>query len=146
MTMVNRLPNSPVQGALYAILIGDAPLMALLPGGVNDQPPEGAMKPYVRLGDHLSTPDNDHTAFGREITETLHVWTKSRSNGPGQAIANRIVELLDHQVSTLSAALAADGHECVSIRHEFDQALEDPDPQVRHHVVRFRICTSQIAP
>jgi len=31
----------------------------------------------------------------------------------------------------------------VSVRQEYDQALVDPDPQIRHHVLRFRIITAQ---
>jgi hypothetical protein len=32
----------------------------------------------------------------------------------------------------------------VSIRNEFDQALTDPDPEIRHHVLRFRVITAQL--
>lgn len=147
-------PVTPVQRAIVAILRGDATLTALLAPiagitpatpAVVDQPPEGQAYPYVRVGDHLSIPDNDLTSFGRELTETLHVWTKTRSNGPGQQVASRITALLDHQVAALSAELAGDGQRCVTVRQEFDQALADPDPQIRHHVVRFRLQTAQLA-
>ena len=30
------------------------------------------------------------------------------------------------------------------VRHEFDQALTDPNPELRHHVLRFRIVTDQV--
>lgn len=138
---VSRSPLNPLQKALYQRLTGDTPLMGMLTGGVHDQVPENKVKPYLRLGDHLSIPDNDLSSFGREVTETLHIWTEARGNLSGQDIAARIVELLDHQHRALSALLA--GHRVVSIRCEFDQALPDPDPQVRHHVLRFRIITSQ---
>lgn len=95
--------------------------------------------PYVRVGDHLSIPDNDLTSFGRNVTETLHIWTRARSNASGQDIAARIIEILDHQPE----ALIIPGHRVVSIRSEFDQALTDPDPEIRHHVVRFRVITAQ---
>lgn len=137
---VSRSPVHPVQVALYERLTRDAELMSLVTG-VYDQVPEGVARPYVRIGDHVSTADNDLTSYGRQILSTVHVWTEARGNAPGQQIANRIVELLDHQAAALSELV--DGHRVVSIRHEYDQALPDPNPQIRHHVIRFRITTAQ---
>lgn len=136
---VSRSPIHAVQVALYQRLTGDSALMTLLPGGVHDQVPEGTAYPYVRIGDHLSIPDNDHGGFGREITVTVHVWTRARGNAQGQQIADRIIELLDHQ----APSLVVSGHRVVSVRCEFDQALTDPNPELRHHVIRFRIVTQQ---
>jgi hypothetical protein len=152
-TSPTRNPATPIQRAILTRLRADTTLATLLAAAegispavpaVVDQPSERQAKPYVRVGDHLSIPDNDHTSKGREVTETIHVWTQARSNAPGQAIADAITASLDHQVAALSALLAADGHKCVTIRQEFDQALEDPDPQIRHHVLRFRIQTQQV--
>jgi len=152
-TLTSHNPATPIQRAIVARLRADptvasllAPVKAVTPAvpAVVDQPAEGQAKPYVRVGDHLSIPDNDHTSFGREVTENIHVWTEARSNAPGQAIADAITASLDHQVAAMSALLAADGHRCVTIRQEFDQALPDPDPQIRHHVLRFRIQTQQL--
>lgn len=152
--MISSSPLNPLQAAIVARLRADATLAALLPKvkgvtplvpAIVDRVPEGQPMPYVRIGDHLSTPDNTHTSFGRRVTETLHVWTRERSMGPGQAIANRVGELLDHQTAALSALLAPAGHRCVSIRLSFDQALDDPDPEIRHHVLRFTIETTQVS-
>lgn len=146
-------PAAAVQRAIVAILRGDATLDGLLARAKNVTPPvpavvdgpaEGQAYPYVSTGDHLSISANDLTSFGREITETLHVWTQTRSMAPGQTIADRIVALLDHQVAAVSAVLVPLGHRCVRIEHEFDQALRDPDPQIRHHVLRFRVETAQL--
>ena len=153
MTLPTRNPTTPIQRAIVARLRADTTLVSLLAPAkgitpavpaVVDQPAEGQAKPYVRVGDHLSIPDNDHTSKGREVTETLHVWTQARNSKPGQDIADAITASLDHQVAALSALLAVDGHKCVTIRQEFDQALPDPDPEIRHHVLRFRIQTQQL--
>lgn len=153
MTLPVRNPALPIQRAIVGILRADATLTGLLPPAydvtppapaVVDQPHEKQVKPYVRVGDHLSIPDHDHTSYGREVTETIHIWTQARSNKPGQTIADAITAALDNQTAKVSAALADDGHKCVTIRQEFDQALEDPDPQIRHHVVRFRLQTQQL--
>lgn len=142
MPPISESPLNPLQTAIVAKLKADATLVALLGGkqAVYDQPPETSTYPYVRVGDHLSIPDNDLTSFGRQITVTLHIWTKKRGNKDGQDIAARINRILDHQ----PAALAVVGHRVVSIRNEFDQALSDPDPEIRHHVLRFRVTTHQV--
>jgi hypothetical protein len=146
---ISKSPLSPLQRAVVAKLRGDATLVGLLASAkgvspaaaaVVDQVVEGQAFPYIRIGDHLSTPANDLTSYGRRVTVTLHVWTRAQSNGPGQTIADRVIELLDHQ----ERALAVTGHRVVSIRHEFDQALSDPDPQIRHHIVRLRVETAQL--
>lgn len=135
---VSYSPVHAVQVGIYRRLTGDPVLMGMVVG-VYDQVPEGTAYPYVRIGDHLSIPDNDHGGFGREITVTVHVWTRARGNAQGQQIADRIIELLDHQ----DRSLPVSGHRVVSVRCEFDQALTDPNPELRHHVIRFRIVTQQ---
>ena len=137
---VSRSPLNPLQAAIYGRLAGDAALAAMVTD-VYDQVPEATVGDYLIIGDHLSTPDNDHGSFGREVTETVHIWTRRRGTKTGQDIAARVTELLDHQPRALSALLA--GHRVVSIRCEFDQALKDPNPEIRHHVLRFRITTAQ---
>jgi len=153
MTLPSRSPLNPLQAALVALLRGDSALSGLLAKvrditapttAVLDDVPEGQAYPYVRIGDHTSAADSDLASHGRRVTTTLHIWTHARSNGPGQAIATRIGELLDRQDRALSARLAASGHRCVSIRQTYDQALDDPDPELRHHVLRFVIETAQL--
>lgn len=139
MPPVSQSPMLAVQAGVYARLAGDATLTDTLGAGVFDHVPEDTAHPFVTVGDALSTPDNVHGAYGREITQTVHVWTRARGNTPGRTIANRVVELLDHQ----AGALTVDGHDVVSIRHEFDQNLADPNIEIRHIVLRFRIVTSQ---
>lgn len=147
--VASKSPLNPLQAAIVTALRADATLAGLLASALNvtpatpavlDQVLGGQPYPYVRIGESNSTPDNDHSGFGRNVTQTLHIWTKARGNITGQAIAARINELLDHQ----AAALAVTGHRVVSIRSEFDQALTDPDPEIRHHVLRFRVVTAQV--
>jgi hypothetical protein len=148
MTQTSSSPVWSLQVAIRGLLLADAQLVALLDGqqAVYDQVPEGDPYPFIRIGDTLSIPDNTHTTFGREVTETLHVWTRVRGNHDGQAIATRVGELLDYSTAALNARLAAldpPRHKVVTIRQEFDQALTDPDPEIRHHVLRFRVQTTR---
>lgn len=142
-----KRPDYAIQVAVRGILADDAPLTALLGGAgrVVDGPSETAPKPYVVVGEHLSISDDDLTSYGAETTETLHVWTQSSSNKPGEDISARVHTLLHNQSAALSARLAAAGFRCVKIRNEFSQALKDPDPKLRHHVLRFRVVTAQLS-
>ena len=153
-TPVSRPPENALQGALVARLRGApalaavlAPVKGLTPAtpAVVDEVREGQAYPYVVVGEHVSSPANDLRAFGRDVSETIHVWTRAQGFSTGQTIANLIVGLLDHRVAELSALLAPGGFRCVSIRHEYAQALRDPDPALRHHVLRFRIEVAQLS-
>ena len=150
---ISRPPESPLQRAVVALLRADPTLTGLLASVKGSAPPipavvdevrEGQPKPYVQIGDHLSTPGGDLSRFGRIVTMTLHVWTKAGSMGPGQAIADAVARLLDRQDRALSVLLAASGHRCVRIEFQFSQALKDPDPEIRHHTVRFRVEITQL--
>ncbi|WP_018503095.1 DUF3168 domain-containing protein [Parafrankia discariae] len=104
--------------------------------GVFDFVPETARRPYITLGEAIETPDNTHSGYGRQTLLTLHVWTEIRGYAQGNAIVDRLVALLDHQPLTIT------GRRWISTRLEFAQALPDPDPRIRHHVLRFRITST----
>lgn len=141
--MVSKSPMGPLQVAIVATLKAGSTLTGLLGGQfIYDQrAPEGKAEPYVLVGDHLSIPDNTHTTVGRDATLTVHIWTRARSNKQGQDIAEAVNELLDYQIAAVDAHLV--GHKVVAIRNSFDQALTDPDPELRHHVIRYRCQTTQ---
>lgn len=150
MTLPSESPINALQKVVVARLKADATLTTLLGATpsdprIVDQPREGMPHPYVRVGEFLSTPANTHTTFGRNVVMTLHIWTRKRGNLTGQDVASRIIALLDHQVAVLDALLRPEGHKLVTIRAEFDQSLTDPDPEIRHHVVRFRVETAQLS-
>ena len=134
MPTVSTSPVDELQESMFNLLSNDAELP-----DVYDEVPEDAPMPYIRIGEFLTIPSNNHDTFGREVVGTVHVWTRARSNRPGQIIATRIGERLDHQVD----ALVMPNHTVGVIRQELDQALRDPTPGIRHHVLRFRIHTSQ---
>ncbi|EFC78982.1 DUF3168 domain-containing protein [Parafrankia sp. EUN1f] len=105
--------------------------------GVFDHVPEDAARPYITLGPMIETPDNTHSGYGRQAVLDVHIWTEARGYLTGNQIADRVVALLDHQRLTMP------GRKWISTRYEFGQALPDPDPRIRHHLLRFRI-TSMI--
>lgn len=145
MTAVFRDSLGPIQQAFYDRMVGDETLIGLLwhqidddvLTGVYDQPPEEAQHPYVDLGQGIETPRNTLAEAGAEAVQTLHVWSRQRNFAEGLQIVGRLRELFDHQPLTVA------GHHLVSVRHEMTQTLRDPDPEIRHLPVRFRITTEQ---
>lgn len=127
----------PIQTAIYTRLTGDATLLALATGGVHDWVPEGTNKPYVHIGETIATPRNAHDRFGRRAVTTIHVWSTEHGFSEVNTIKSRITELLDHQPLTVT------GHDVVMCHFEFEQNLNDPDPEIRHGVIRFAITTEE---
>lgn len=136
----------PVQQAMYDRMAADTTLRDMLAahprggdrvGGIYDAPPEGAKFPYIDMGEAIETPRNHHGGFGAETVATLHVWSQQRGYAEGLKIAARLRVLFDHQ------PLNVDGHQVVSVRHEQTLTLRDPNPELRHLPVRFRITTEQ---
>lgn len=133
-------PLNKLQAGLVAALKGDAGVMGKLPGGVWDEPPEKTTADYLVLADALSLPDNTHDTWGREITQTFHIWTKARGMKRAQDIINEVSRLLDHR----NDAVTVPGHRIVIIRDEFEQVLRDADQEWRQGIIRFRINTVQL--
>lgn len=136
-TTTATTPLLGIQSALYRRLNTDTTLRAMITG-VFDEVPEGQTYPYVVIGEAWETPRNSHDGFGREVVTTVHVWSRYRGFAEGLRIAERIVTLVDHQ------ELPVTGHIVDSIRHEFIQTLRDPEPEIRHVAIRFRVTTEQV--
>lgn len=142
--MVFVPPKTPVleiQGAIYERLTTDVTLMALI-SGVFDWVPEGSAYPYIAIGEAMETPENSHGSFGRETLSMLHIWTRQRGYADGIEIADRVNSLLDHCHAT-GNPLVLPNHDVISVRFEFLQTLPDEDPEIRHIVLHYRICTEQ---
>lgn len=127
----------PVQAAIYARL--DSGLSV----PIYDYVDENAPYPYVTVGEATEVDDNTHDTFGREVTHTLHVWSKGRQGfAEVLSIADEITRLLDHDQNELVVA----GHRVVSVHLDQILTMRDPDPLIRHAPVRFRVNTEQEAP
>lgn len=134
--MTARSALGPLQTAIYTVLDGDATLGGLVTG-VFDFVPEGQQKPYVVVGEAYATPRNSQDRYGRRNTETIHVWSDHLGYSEVNTIMDRIVELLDHQSLTVT------DHDVVLANLDFSQTLDDPDPDIRHGVLRFAFVTEQ---
>lgn len=134
-TPANTAALLSLQGAIRARLLGDSALAAEVAGRVYDEVPEGAPKPYLSIGDAVETPDNELAAFGSRVAHSVHVWSGYAGFAEALRIAGHLVRLLDHQPLTVP------GRGLVAARHEQTITMRDPDPDVRHVVVRFAFDT-----
>lgn len=123
-----------VQRAFYARLSGT------LDVDVYDWVPEDVPYPYVVIGEATEMADNNHDSFGRELTITLHVWTRGHGGfDPALEIVDQIQQALDHRLD-----LGLTGHRLVTLRLDQTLTMRDPDPLIRHAPVRFRVQTEQL--
>lgn len=129
-------PGLVIQEAIFGRISADPELLAL---GVQtfDYVPEGAHRPYVVVGEAITTPDNTHGAFGWITVSTLSIWSQERGFRQAHEIKNRLIVLFDHQ------PLIVAGFHHVETRHEFDQMTRDPDPKLRRALLRLRTATEQ---
>ncbi|MDX3550983.1 DUF3168 domain-containing protein [Streptomyces europaeiscabiei] len=119
----------PLQTAVFTALSA----RPALTGKVYDKVPEPAPFPYVSLGSITEYPDDAHDAQGLEATVTVHAWSKAPGNGEVFDLFAEVDAALD-RVSLTIAGFAE-----VRIRHTQHQALQDPDPDVRHINAQYRV-------
>lgn len=127
-------PINDLQAQLFVALDGD------ISADVYDNVPETVTKPWVTIGESFAIPDNWHGGFGWDILTTLHVWTKSHGFKSALDIVNEIIPILDHKRASLALP---DSWSVVSIRFVQLSTLRDPDPELRHVPVQFRIVIHQ---
>lgn len=126
----------PLQTAVFAKLVGSAPLMALVTG-VFDEVPEGTALPYVSFGAVTESVDDAHDRQGLDVLMVLHVW----SGYPGNAEAADIFAAVDAALDRVPLAVA--GFTDVSIKHDGHQFIKDPDPAIRHVNAQYRVMLTE---
>lgn len=125
----------PIQQAIYTKLVADSALMAV--AGVYDEPPEPALYPHVTFGEFIEERMDSHDRQGLDVAAILHIWSKYRGYAECSAILGHLDRILDRQ------PLAVEGFEDVSIFREHHRMMRDPDPDIRHCPVRFRVWLSK---
>lgn len=121
----------PLQEAIYVKATADDALMARAP--LYDEVPEDAVHPYITLGSITEVPDDAHDRQGLESTVVLHIWSRYRGYREGAEILAELDRVLDRK------PLAVAGYTDVSIAHAHHQSARDPDPEIRHINVAYRV-------
>ncbi len=133
-------PAWELQKAIYAELVEDAPLLALLGGArVYDEVPRGAAFPYVTFGPSTTRDWSTGTDAGSEHAVTLRVWTKAG----GEKCVHLLLEAI--RIALHDTAPTLSGHRLVSLRHELSDAARASDGETYAGVARFRAVTEPAA-
>lgn len=125
----------PLQMAVYQRLTGDPELSAI--AAVLDEVPEDAPYPHVTFGELIEELDDTHDNQGLDVSLVMHIWSKY----PGYAECARILAHLDRLLDR--AAFDVEGFAVSSLHREHHRMMRDPDPQIRHCPVRFRVWLSK---
>lgn len=117
----------------HAYLSGDKAIYDDVP---QSRTPESAAEfPYVVVGDLTQIPFDADDFNGREMTLTIHTFSRYRGAREANSVMDAIKEALHDQ--TLGIA----GETPVLTLWEYAEILRDPDGLTRHGVQRFRIIT-----
>jgi hypothetical protein len=122
----------PLQVAVVQKARAHAPLTALV-SGVYDEVPDPAPFPYVSLGSITENVDDAHNQRGLEASVVWHVWSKYRGFKEAAEILAALDAALDRQPLTVA------GFTDVSIAHQLHTEVRDPDPDIRHINVSYRV-------
>lgn len=126
-------PSWPLQQSMLTRLNTDAALTTTLGAQVYDHVPDSAAFPYVVIGDVTEATNDTMARTGRDVTVTVHCW----SRGPGmkqiKQIANRVDFLLDRWAPSVS------GWTATTMLREFFETFRDADGKTRHGVARYRV-------
>lgn len=121
-----------LQIAIRERLVADTELDSLITGVV-DEVPEDQAYPYITVGHVTEIADDAHDRQGLTSTATLHIWSRYRGWKQALVILGHVDRILDRR------PLDVEGFTDVSIKREWHQTVPDPDPEIRHIPVRFRV-------
>jgi hypothetical protein len=130
-------PALALQKAIYAALIADAAVGALVADRIYDAPPRDAAFPYLSFGPASLADWSTGSEEGAEHRFILSAWSREA----GKSESYRVLEAA--KTALHGAALALDGHSLVNLRFETGAVTRDPDGITWHGVARFRAVTEE---
>jgi hypothetical protein len=128
-------PALAVQQAVFAALVADVGVGAIVGDRIYDAPPRDPAFPYLTLAETRIADWSTGTESGSEQRLTLTVWSRERGK-------KQCFETMDAIEAALhDAALALDGHELVNLRFEFADVARERDGITWRASLRFRAVT-----
>jgi len=135
------MPDSAINAIatkMYSLIYNDATLLALATGGVHDKVPQDTAMPYVQMGEWTEVPWNCFGRKGKDVTATLHIYSRDDDTTWGIKrcgdILARLNTLLDYVTFAVTGFATT-----VYCRYEDSNSLLDADGVTRHIVARYRI-------
>jgi hypothetical protein len=122
--------GAEVQKAVFAALTVTP---ALAGGRVYDQVPEGAIFPYLSIGDEQVIDDSTTCQDGWEVYPDVHCWSRPETGSKVE-----VKTLAASVVARVTSISTVSGFSLVSITHETTRVFRDPDGLTEHAVCSFR--------
>jgi hypothetical protein len=91
--------------------------------------------PYLVIGEFTAANVDADDKDGQEHTCIIHVWSRYHGGHEARQIADAVRDALH------DCRLDVSGAHTVFCYWEFTETVPDPDPRLRHIVLRFRIIT-----
>lgn len=129
-TAAQQAIYTALNGNISATVYDDVPFL-----------PEGAPRtnfPYVVIGEDTAVAWDTDDTLGKEITVTLHVWSRSGGMKQTKDIMGEVYDLLNR------ASLSISGYSVIDCLCEFTDAFKDADGETRHGVMRFRLTMQRV--
>lgn len=120
-----------LQAAIVPLLKADATLTGLIAARVYDQPPSGAVFPYVTIGEAQTLRDDASCFEGGQVYLTLHTWSRAVGYPEVRRVADAVVDALHLAPLTLPT------NRLTSIMHRQTRTFRDPDGLTSHAVLEF---------
>ncbi len=98
--------------------------------------PEGMPRqnfPYAVIGDDTTTPWDTDDTLGKEVSITVHVWSRTAGFKETKAILGEVYDILNR------GNLFKTGYNVVDCLCDFSETMRDPDGKTRHGVMRFKL-------
>ncbi len=126
------------QAALYSKLTGATAVTELLAGGaesVMDEVPADSSFPYIVIGEISAKTLDTQGHRGRDVTATIHSYSRGRGMKEIKDIMSAIFESLH------DGTLAVAGQTIILCQETSADAFIDGDGETRHGIQKFRIIT-----
>lgn len=122
---------SDIQNAVYDLLSGNAPFMALIPGGILDNEDVTTIKtfPYITLGEITESLFDTFTRNGFQVEQRIHIWSKYNGKKEALTILAAMNALLHY------ANITVPNHGLVYFR--YNRGVYVPEFGIRHYVAIY---------
>lgn len=127
-----------LQRAVYAALVADAGLVALIGNRIYDHAPANVRFPYITFGRASHYDWGTATEDGDEHIFTIHAWSRAKGRAEALAIMAAVRARLH------DADLMLSGHALVNLREEMQETRFEDDHGVHHGSLRFRAVTEPV--
>lgn len=124
----------PLMAAVRTILVGSAPLTALL-GGANrvfDNPSQQHEPPYISFGECVTRDWSSHTNEGFQGSLQLDTWTSTKHSRKDCLLIQDVIYQLLHRKPVVVATFSQ-----VVFLQDLQTAMKDEDGVTYHGISRF---------